>query len=520
MLCMKFVPTAARFIAVVVLTTIGLVACAERPTHRIEPVAQEILVGKGARIEVRVVDAAGKSVSAKAITVQSFRLDMGPDGMAAMDARLSQVDGSTPDALAFEGDISMAGRWALTIAVAVEGSKTPLTGKIVFTAVEQGTGSGPAVEPTGERRILYYRNPMGLADVSPTPKKDSMGMGYIPVYSDEVSGASGAVRIGPEKIQRAGIRVQTVGRHVLSGTVRAVGTVVHDESRLAVVTAKFDGFVDEMMVSTVGAEVEAGQPLLRVWVESKEMLQKEADYLVALRSGDDGYKREARNNLRLFGVPVETIRVLERTRRPVRAIVFAAPFHGRVIEKPALKGMRFAAGDVLFRVADQSVVWVMAQVPERDLGSLAVGQSAHVQLTADPSHPINGKVALIYPELDLETRTALVRVSVPNEDERIKIGQYADVRIDTPLANELVVAVPASAILDSGTRRVAFVAKAGGLFEPRNVVLGRRGGGLVEVLSGVAEGEQIVVSGNFLVDAESNLRAAVAAFAPPPEVTP
>jgi Cu(I)/Ag(I) efflux system membrane fusion protein len=296
--------------------------------------------------------------------------------------------------------------------------------------------------------------------------------------------------------------------------VQAVGTVVYDESRLAVVTAKFDGFVDEMMVSTVGAEAEAGQPLLRVWVESKEILQKEADYLVALRSGDDDYKREARNNLRLFGVPDATIRELERTRRPVRTIVFAAPFHGRVIEKPALKGIRFAAGDVLFRVADRSVVWIMAQVPERDLGSLAVGQSALVTLTADASHPIDGKVALIYPELDLATRTAMVRISVPNKDERIKIGQYADVTIDTPLSNEPVVAVPASAILDSGTRRVVFVAKAGGLFEPRDVVLGRRGGDLVEVRKGVAEGEQIVVSGNFLVDAESNLRAAVAAFAP------
>lgn len=506
---------AVRLAVLVILSTSWLESCAEKPAYRFEPIAQEVLVGKSSRIEVRVLDATGKSVPSKSISVQSVRLDMGPDGMAAMDAPLSQIDGSTRDALAFEGDISMAGRWALTITVAVEGSKTPLTETIVFTAVKQKAEAGSTVAPAGERRILYYRNPMGLADVSPTPKKDPMGMAYIPVYSDEITGVSGTVTISPEKIQRAGVRTQAVERHALTVTVRAVGTVVHDESRLAVVTAKFDGFVDEMMVSTVGAEVDAGQPLLRVWVESKEILQKEADFLTALRSGDDDYKREARNNLRLFGVPDETIRGLERTRQPVRAIVFAAPFRGRVIEKPALKGMRFSAGDVLFRVADHSVVWVMAQVAERDLGALEVGQPAKVTLTAGASEPIEGKVALIYPELDLATRTAMVRISVPNPDERIKVGQYADVRIEAPLSTEPRIAVPVSAVLDSGTRRVVFVAKANGVFEPRDVTLGRRGDDLVEIKGGVAEGEQIVVSGNFLIDAESNLRSALAAFGPP-----
>jgi Cu(I)/Ag(I) efflux system membrane fusion protein len=517
MLGMHLFPAAIPLVVLVVLAPIGLASCGGKPSYRIEPVSQELAVGKGARVEIRVVDSKGKSVSARAITVQSARLDMGPDGSAAMQAPLDQIEGTTPEGLAFETDIAMAGSWTLTITLAIERSKAPVTGKIVFTAVDHKAEARPRISTaTGERKILYYRNPMELADISRAPKKDAMGMNYIPVYSDEMLPTPGAVQISPQKIQRAGIRTQIVERHALSRTVRAVGTVVHDEGRLAVVTAKFDGFVDEMMVSTVGGEVEAGQPLLRVWVESKEILQKEADYLVALRTGSDPvYIHDAQNNLRLFGVPAETIRELERTRRPVRSIVFVAPFRGRVIEKPALKGMRFSAGDTLFKVADHSVVWVMTQVPERDLGIIAIGQSARITLTADRSDPIVGKVALIYPELDLATRTAIVRIVVQNERERIKIGQYADVEIDTPLSKEPIVAVPEPAVIDSGTRQVVFVAKDGGVFEPRDVMLGKRGNGLVEIRSGVAEGERIAVSGNFLIDAESNLRSALATFGAP-----
>lgn len=514
MQCMNSAHAGVRLTALAILSAISLAACTPRTTYRLEVTRPEILVGAGSRIEVRVLDATGKPVPAQSITVRSVRLDMGPDGMAAMDTPLSQITGSTPDVLGLEGEITMAGRWALTISVSIAGVKEPIAEKIILTAVKRKAEGEPPATATAsaQRRVLYYRNPMGLADVSPAPKKDSMGMDYIPVYSDEVSATPGAVQLGPEKIQRSGIRSQKVERHALTALVRAVGTVAYDESRLAVVTTKFDGFIDKLFVPTVGDLVKAGAPLISVWIESKEILQKEADYLTALRSGDADYITEARNNLRLFGVPSETIRDLDRTRRPVRAIVFTAPLEGRVIEKPALRGMRFSAGDTLFKVADLSVVWIMAQVPERDLGLLAVGQTARIELTGDAPNPIEGKVALIYPNLDLATRTALVRIAVPNSGELIKIGQYADVKIETTPVLEPAVAVPASAILDSGTRRVVFVAKPGGLFEPRDVTLGRRGGDLVEIRSGVAEGEDVVVSGNFLIDAESNLRSALAAF--------
>jgi Cu(I)/Ag(I) efflux system membrane fusion protein len=365
---------------------------------------------------------------------------------------------------------------------------------------------------------LYYRNPMGLPDTSPAPKKDWMGMDYIPVYADEVNDPPGTVRISLAKVQRAGVRTEEVTRRNLARTVRAVGTIEPDESRLAVVTAKFGGFVEELFVPVTGAQVRAGAPLVRVWIESADILQKQSDFLIAVRgtTGRPEDVERAARNLRLFGIPDQVISRLRDTREPVRSIVLTAPADGTVMQKPALVGMRFAAGDTLFKTADLSKVWVIAQVAERDLGLVRPGQAARITLKAYADAPRDGRVAFIYPELNAATRTALVRIELPNGDGLLKAGLYADVEIDTR-SETVMVAIPESAIIDSGSRRVAFVAKDGGVFEPRDLQLGRRGNGFVEVREGVTESERIVVTGNFLIDAESNLRAALATFTPPSE---
>jgi Cu(I)/Ag(I) efflux system membrane fusion protein len=381
---------------------------------------------------------------------------------------------------------------------------------VVFTA--RDAQAAPPRPANGRRRVLYYRAPMS-ADTSPVPKKDPMGMDYIPVYADGALTVPGAVRLSPERVQRAGVRVEAVQRRNLSQVVRAAGTVDHDESRLAIVTSKFSGFVEKLFVSVTGAEVHPGQPLARVWIESNDILAKEADYLIALRGiGEPGDVKRAENNLRLFGVPESMIQELKRTKQPVRSITLTSPRHGIVIEKPAIPGMRFAAGDILFKVADHSVVWIIAQVPERDLATLRVGETAHIKLTAYADTPFEGRIAFISPQLDMATRTVQVRIEVANPGGRIKIGQYADVAIDAPSSGAAVIAIPESAIIDSGTRQVVFVAKEDGVFEPRTLILGRRAGGYVEVRQGLAEGEKIVSSGNFLIDAESNLQTALSAF--------
>jgi Cu(I)/Ag(I) efflux system membrane fusion protein len=430
--------------------------------------------------------------------------------MATMTAKLRPVASTFAGVLAFEAELVMAGRWALTLTATVEGQPKPVTGVVVFTAVNKKS-EAPS---SGERKILYYRNPMGLADVSTAPKKDSMGMDYIPVYADEVSAPDGTVRISLDKVQRAGVRTEAVARRSLARSVRSVGTIVPDESRLAVVTAKFGGFVEELFVPLTGVDVRAGQPLMRVWIESPEILQKQADFLTALRGGPDraADAERAARNLRLFGISDPVIERLRQTREGVRSIVLTAPSNGTVLEKPAVVGMRFAPGDRLFRTADLSTVWMMTQVTERDLALIRIGQKAQITLKAYADAPIDGRVAFIYPEIEMPTRTARVRIELPNRDGNLRAGLYGDVTIDAQADGGPVIAVPASAIIDSGTRRVAFVAKDDGVFEPRNLILGRRGNGYVEVREGLAENEKIVVSGNFLIDAESNLRAALAAF--------
>ena len=482
-----------------------------------ETVKTEVPVGKSVRLEIRLIGAGANPVTS-GVTVTSTRLDMGPDGMATMTAPLRPAASATPGVLAFDADLAMAGRWALTISAKVEGQPKPVSGKVVFTAVEKRSETPPPASGTGgERKIAYYRNPMGLPDVSPVPKKDPMGMDYIPVYADAVSGPPGTVRIGLDKVQRAGVRTEAVNRRDLTRTVRAVGRVVSDESRLAVVAVRFNGFIEELLVPLTGTEVRAGHPLVRVWIESPEILQKQADFLTSLRAKPDrpGDPERAEQNLRMFGIPDQAMEQLRRRGQPIRSVVLTAPSHGTVIEKPAIVGMRFSTGDTLFRIADHSKVWIMAQVPERDLAFVRVGQKTRVTLRALPELSLESPVAFIYPELDASTRTALLRVELPNPDGRLHIGLYADVAIASGIADGPVLAVPESAVIDSGTRRVAFVAKGEGLFEPRDLDLGRRGNGFVEVRAGLAEGEQIVVKGNFLVDAESNLRAALATFTAP-----
>ena len=474
-----------------------------------EAVSAEVSAGQNVRLTVRLMDA-NSNVIAAPITVTSTRLDMGPENMATMTAPLRPVPSTEPGTLAFETDLTMAGRWALTISATVEGYPEPVAGTVIFTATAQRSDVTPAA---GEREILYYRNPMGLADISPVPRQDAMGMDYIPVYADEMSGPPGTVTISTERIQRAGVRTEMVGRREIVRTIRAAGTVTPDESRLATSTVKFEGFVEELFVSTTGASVRAGQPLLRVWIESKEILDRQVDYAVALRG--TGNLADAERNLRVFDIPDQVLAQIRDTGNPVRSIVLGAPLSGTVLEKPATVGMRFAAGEVLFKTADLTTVWIMANVSERDMGLLRAGQTASIELAAFPGEQFVGRVDFVYPELDMATRTARVRIVVSNDDMRLKAGQYADVAIEAPVAAGPILAVPKSAVIDSGSRQVVFVAGDGGVFEPRNVTLGYRGRDYVEIREGLEIGERIVVAGNFLIDAESNLRAALAAFTAP-----
>ena len=365
---------------------------------------------------------------------------------------------------------------------------------------------------SGGRRILYYRNSMNPTDTSPVPKKDSMGMDYAPVYSDEVAKDPGTFQLSTEKVQMAGVRTSIVGRMPLVNAVRATGTIAADESKQAILNARFDGFIDKLYVSTTGARVRAGQPLARVWIQSPEILVKEADFIASIASHADDQAKLAERILRQYGVPSSAIEEMRRTKLTTRFIPITATLGGTVMEKPALEGMHFAAGDTLFKTADLSTVWVMAQVSERDLPGLKPGQTAKISFRDNPSQSFEGKVAFIYPDVNADTRTTQVRIIVANPGGALRVGQYADVSIDVPVSSDSVIAVPESAIVDDGSRQVVFIALPGGVFEARKITVGARANGFVQVASGLNEGEKIVTAGNFLIDAESNLQSAASSM--------
>jgi Cu(I)/Ag(I) efflux system membrane fusion protein len=360
-----------------------------------------------------------------------------------------------------------------------------------------------------ERKILYYRNPMGLPDTSPVPKKDSMGMDYIPVYAEDAVEA-GTIRVSSGKLQRSGVKTETADKKAISRTVRAPGIAEHDEAALTSITVRSDGYVEDLFVDKTGQSVKRGEPLFRFYSPQVQLAQ--ADLLVALRArGRAGRDIEgALQKLRNLGVPETRIQGVRETRENPRTLDWPSPTTGDVTRKSVINGQFVEAGDELFRIADHTRMWVIAEVAEADIGDITVGTPARVTFRAFPNAPREAKVSFIYPEMrKLETRTIPVRIELNNEDGHIRPGMYADVVFRSGAAAKPVTAVPASAVIDSGTRKVVLIAKGDGRFEPRPVELGRRGEGYVAVLQGVEEGDEVVTSATFLIDSESNLKAAL-----------
>src|SRR5260370_1236426 len=368
--------------------------------------------------------------------------------------------------------------------------------------------SAPEATPA-DRKIKYYRNPMGQPDTSPTPKKDSMGMDYIPVYEGEESDDA-SVKLSPGKIQRTGVKSELAAPTRVRRLARARGWVTIDKRRASIVSFRFEGFVESVENVTTGDHVHKGQALMRVY--SPNLSSAAAEYLAVL-SGSLGAQavKGARRRLENLGMPENAIAEIERTREISLSVPWRAAQDGEIIERAAVNGMRAAPGVMVFRIVDHQVGWVLVDVAERDLERVAIGQTVDVRPRAFAHRAFSGKVALIYPHLNAQTRTARVRIELANPEGLLRPDMYVDAEINTGSADP-VLSVPDSAILDTGTRQAVFVDKGQGRFEPRDVKLGPRGGGYVEIREGVAEGEPVVVSANFLIDAESNLKAALKGF--------
>jgi Cu(I)/Ag(I) efflux system membrane fusion protein len=371
----------------------------------------------------------------------------------------------------------------------------------------------PKQAARGDKKILYYRNPMGLPDVSKTPKKDSMGMDYIPVYEGEDDDA-GTVKLSPGKLQRAGVATEAAMQRIISVPVRAPGTIQLDERRISVISIRTEGFVETVEDVTTGTEVSEGQPLLRIY--SPLIAAAAADYLASLDFRGGGAPSNVvgggRQRLLNYAAPPNLMKEIEKTRKVPLVFTWEAPRDGVVLERNVSDGMRVMPGDVLFRIADHTGVWAMVDVPERDLAAVTQGQPVVVRVRSYPGRTFEGKVALVYPHLNPATRSVRVRIELPNKDLILRPDMYAEAEISTG-SDEPVLAVPESAVLDSGSQQTVIVDRGGGKFEPKPVQLGRRGDGYVEVREGIEDGDLVVTSANFLIDAESNLKASLKGLA-------
>lgn len=337
--------------------------------------------------------------------------------------------------------------------------------------------------------------------------------------------SSKVFQLSPRRQQLIGVTTVPAEERDLVRSIRTVGRIEYDERRLAYVNLKFSGWIEKLFVDYTGRPVRRGEPLFTIY--SPDLVSTQEEYLLALetrrevgvnpypvvRAEAESLASAARQRLLLWDLTEQQVRELEETGRARRTVPILSPLSGHVIEKTALQGTYIQPGMDLYKIADLSVVWVYADIYESELPFVAVGQPATVTLSYLPGEEFRGRVTYVYPYLEEATRTVKVRFEVPNPDLLLKPGMFAEVRLEIPVGRRLV--IPGWAVLDSGTRQMVFVDQGGGFFEARPVKVGLRTDSLYEVRAGLKPGELVVSRPAFLLDAESRLAAAAAAFAPP-----
>lgn len=383
----------------------------------------------------------------------------------------------------------------------------------------------PAPEAKEGRKIKYYVSPMDPKIISKTPGKDPMGMDFVPVYEEAGPAlAPGTIAVDPNTLQSIGVRTAKVELRPLSRVIRAVGKVVYDENQLKVVNTKVDGWVTRLFIKITGEPVRKGQKLVSIY--SRELVPAQREYLLSLKNLKnigkspfpemaEGARRLAdasRVRLEYFDITPSQIAELERTGQVRKELTLTSPVRGIVTERMVTEGQFVMAGMTLLKVANLSTVWVEGDIYQYELPWVAVGQRAEMTLNYLPGETFTGNIEYIYPYLKGMTRTARVRLKFPNPGYKLKPEMFAQVEIKSPLKPEVVV-VPTEAVLDTGEKQHVFVALGQGRFEPRAVKLGVQGmDRLVQVLSGLKEGEEVVTSAHFLLDSESRFREAAAKF--------
>jgi Cu(I)/Ag(I) efflux system membrane fusion protein/cobalt-zinc-cadmium efflux system membrane fusion protein len=392
-----------------------------------------------------------------------------------------------------------------------------------LTPLKKDEGDAGKTDGPSERKILYWRAPMDPNYISEKPGKSPMGMDLVPVYADEGESTSAhTIRIDPVTVQNMGIRTAALGRGPLFRTIRTVGRVDYDEQTVTFVNTRFEGWIENLSVGETGVHVRKGDPLFEVY--SPVLYSAQEEYLIAMNGVElladalPESQRDARGNLQAahtqlrdrFGLNESQVDALRRDRRVARTVTMPSPATGIVTEKMALEGMYVMPGMRLYTIADLSRVWVYVDVYEYQLPWVRIGQRATMTLPYTPGEAFVGKVVYIYPYLDPQTRVVKVRLEFDNPDLQLKPGMYANIRLESELQGDALL-IPREAYIDSGTRKVAFVDAGQGRFAPRDIQVGVEAeDGMVEVLYGLDAGEVVVTSGQFMLDAESKLKEAVA----------
>ena len=334
------------------------------------------------------------------------------------------------------------------------------------------------------------------------------------------------VQLSAERLQSIGVKFGVVERKLVQDEIRATGTVAIDETRLSYVQTRFSGHIEKVFADATYQYVRKGQPLFTI--HSAELVVAEREYLLAkqnakelsnssvpgVAAGVASLLYSSKGRLEQWNIPLREIARLESTGQVLDSLEIDSPVSGYITERNALPNLNVQPETRLYTIADLSTVWVLAQVFQNDLGRIKAGTPTALTVDSYPGRTFRGRVDFIYPDVDITTRTARVRLIFPNPNLTLSPGMYVNVVLQVPLGSQLV--IPVSGVLQSGTRQIVFVDRGAGYLEPRDVQLGPQAGDEYVVLKGLKAGERIVTSANFLVDSESQLQAAIGSFSPPP----
>lgn len=382
------------------------------------------------------------------------------------------------------------------------------------------TGLGAGAALAGDR----HAHPAGDGAQPAAPVDDLEELEGLSMEAIQKSGtvreiAPGTVHVPPERQQLIGVRFGTAARRLLQKRFRTVGRIDYDERRIGIVSPKISGWIETLNVDFTGRYVRRGESLLTIY--SPELVSAQEEYLLALEArktwsespfpevsrGGGLLAESARRRLKLWDISDAQIRALEQRREPAKTLTLFSPFTGHVLEKMVSRGQFVEAGMTLFRIADLSAVWLIADVYEPDLPFIHPGQTASIRFAGASGEAFTGKATYVYPDLDAQTRTARARFELANPDGRLKPGMFATVEIEASMGEGL--AVDEGAVIDTGTRKMVIVDRGAGYLEPREIRTGVKAGSFVEVTEGLAAGERVVTSANFLIDSESRLKEAV-----------